>query len=185
MKSRHRGRPKTGAFSLVELMSVVAIIGLLTAISVPAFMRANMQSRASRMKNDLRVLFDAFNLYAIEYGDYPGEGGYYYTDSDAAPQPLIDYLEDSRWEDKTPFGGHYFYWNRPVFDDTIGENRYIPFLFIDNWNYNFFDWPSVPLMPSEVWQSLDEDIDDGNLATGRLQMHNMAQVIYTLDESSW
>ena len=185
MKPSHHRKCSSRAFSTVELMIVVAIIGTLSALAVPSFERASMQSKLSRMKNDLRVLFDAFNLYAIEYGSYPGGGGYYYTDANTAPQPLQDYLDDSRWDEKTPMGGHYFYWNRNVYDDTIGTTRYVPFLFIDNWNYNFFGWPSVPLVPAAWWQDLDDDIDDGNLTTGRLQMYNAVQVIYTLDDSAW
>ena len=182
--SRHNKRSRW-AFSTVELMIVVAIIGTLSALAVPGFAKANMQSRISRMKNDLRILFDAFNLYAIEYGNYPGGGGAFYTEANSAPQPLQDYLEDSRWDKKTPLGGHYFYWNRSVFDDTIGTTRYVPFLFVDNWNYNFFGWSSIPLVPTSWWLDLDRDIDDGNLATGRLQMHNTMQAIYTLDDSAW
>ena len=178
---------RSQAFSTVELMIVVAIIGTLATLAIPSFARANMESKLSRTKNDLRVLFDVFNLYAIEYGNYPsaGGGGNYYTEAQAAPAPLAEFLEESRGESKTPMGGHYFYYYVNVFDDTISSHRFIPMLYIDNWNYGFFGWPSVPLAPTEWFQSLDDDLDDGDLTTGRFQMRNAVQAIYTLDDSAW
>ncbi|MDE0838512.1 MAG: prepilin-type N-terminal cleavage/methylation domain-containing protein, partial [Kiritimatiellae bacterium] len=85
---------RSQAFSTVELMIVIAIIGTLATLAIPSFARANMESKLSRTKNDLRVLFDAFNLYAIEYGNYPGAGGggNYYTEALAAPAPLAEFL---------------------------------------------------------------------------------------------
>lgn len=60
-----RRRPKT-AFTLVEIMIVVAIIALLAAIAVPGFLRARKRSQASRVLNDLRLIDNACDMYAIE-----------------------------------------------------------------------------------------------------------------------
>ena len=57
-------RPK--AFTLVEIMIVVAIIALLAAIAVPGFLRARKRSQASRILNDLRLIDNACDMYAIE-----------------------------------------------------------------------------------------------------------------------
>src|SRR5213595_2396611 len=54
------------AFTLVEIMIVVAIIALLAAISVPGFLRARKRSQASRILNDLRMIDGAVDQYAIE-----------------------------------------------------------------------------------------------------------------------
>jgi prepilin-type N-terminal cleavage/methylation domain-containing protein len=54
------------AFTLVEIMIVVAIIALLAAIAVPGFLRARKRSQASRVLNDLRVIDNACDMYAIE-----------------------------------------------------------------------------------------------------------------------
>src|SRR6202048_1890700 len=54
------------AFTLVEIMIVVAIIALLTAIAVPGFLRARKRSQASRILNDLRMIDSACDQYAIE-----------------------------------------------------------------------------------------------------------------------
>jgi type II secretory pathway pseudopilin PulG len=47
-------------------MIVVAIIALLAAIAVPGFLRARKRSQASRVLNDLRLIDNACDMYAIE-----------------------------------------------------------------------------------------------------------------------
>ena len=54
------------AFTLVEIMIVVAIIALLASIAVPGFLRARKRSQASRIINDLRLIDSAVDMYAIE-----------------------------------------------------------------------------------------------------------------------
>ena len=54
------------AFTLVEIMIVVAIIALLASIAVPNFLRARKRSEATRVLEDLRVLDNATDEYAIE-----------------------------------------------------------------------------------------------------------------------
>ena len=57
---------KSHAFTLVEIMIVVAIISLLAAIAVPNFLRARKRSQATRCLEDLRILDNAVDEYAIE-----------------------------------------------------------------------------------------------------------------------
>ena len=59
-------RKNQGGFTLVEIMIVVAIIGLLAAIAVPGFIRARKRSQATAVLNDARVLDGAKDQYAIE-----------------------------------------------------------------------------------------------------------------------
>lgn len=54
------------AFTLVEIMIVVAIIALLAAIALPSFLRARKRAQASRILNDLRMIDSAIDQYAIE-----------------------------------------------------------------------------------------------------------------------
>ena len=64
---------KRSAFTLVEIMIVVAIIALLAAIAVPGFLRARKRSQASRILNDLRLIDGAVDQYAIETGRKTGD----------------------------------------------------------------------------------------------------------------
>src|ERR1700746_3466157 len=57
---------KRSAFTLVEIMIVVAIIALLAAIAVPGFLRARKRAQARRVLNDLRLIDSAVDQYAIE-----------------------------------------------------------------------------------------------------------------------
>ena len=53
-------------FTLVEIMIVVAIIALLASIAVPNFLRARKRSQATRILEDLRILDNATDMYAME-----------------------------------------------------------------------------------------------------------------------
>ena len=54
------------AFTLVEVMTVVAIIGLLAAISIPNFAQARTNARRSTCINNLRLIDAAKEQYALE-----------------------------------------------------------------------------------------------------------------------
>jgi len=68
----HKLNKRGGGFTLVEIMIVVAIIALLTAIAVPNFLRAGKRSQATRILQDLRVIDAAIDQYAIETGKANG-----------------------------------------------------------------------------------------------------------------
>jgi len=60
-------RQKEG-FTLVEIMIVVAILGLLASIAVPGFLRSRMRAQATTVLNEARQLDGAKDQYAIENG---------------------------------------------------------------------------------------------------------------------
>jgi prepilin-type N-terminal cleavage/methylation domain-containing protein len=70
MKMHSSGRK---AFTLVEIMIVVAIIALLAAIAVPGFVRARKRSQAAKILNDLRLIDSAVDQYAIETARKSGD----------------------------------------------------------------------------------------------------------------
>ena len=59
--------PRYTAFTLVEIMIVVAIIGIIIAISVPAFIRAREMSRARACQENLAKIEGAVDQYALEF----------------------------------------------------------------------------------------------------------------------
>ncbi|MDK2970604.1 MAG: type pilus assembly protein PilA [Candidatus Sumerlaeota bacterium] len=59
------------AFTLIELLIVVAIIAILAAIAVPNFLEAQVRSKVSRAKSDMRTTATALEAYAVDYNSYP------------------------------------------------------------------------------------------------------------------
>ena len=60
-------------FSLIELMIVVAIIGILAAIAVPSFQRFQAKARQSEAKTLLSGLYTGQKTYKMEWGIYFGD----------------------------------------------------------------------------------------------------------------
>lgn len=116
------------AFTLIELLIVVLIIAILTAIAVPNFLEASIRSKVSRSMADLRSIVHAIEMYNVDNGRYPTmlepgfDGGipplagsnlkwWYIPDSLSTP---VSYLTTSHLP--CPFGG-----DKARRDDFPGE----------------------------------------------------------------
>ncbi len=62
------------AFTLIELLIVVAIIAILAAIAVPNFLEAQTRAKVSRCKTDMRTLATALEIYRVDINKYPPYG---------------------------------------------------------------------------------------------------------------
>ncbi len=63
--------PRLRAFTLIELLIVVAIIAILAAIAVPNFLEAQTRSKVSRVKTDMRTVATALEAYHVDNNAYP------------------------------------------------------------------------------------------------------------------
>jgi type IV pilus assembly protein PilA len=57
-------------FTLIELMIVVAIIGILAAIAIPNFVKFQCRSKQSEAKGNLKALYVAQESYRAEFDTY-------------------------------------------------------------------------------------------------------------------
>jgi len=62
-------------FTLIELMIVVAIIGILAAIAIPNFLRFQARAKQSEAKQNLGAIYTAYISYFSDYNIYPMAAG--------------------------------------------------------------------------------------------------------------
>jgi len=91
------------AFTLVELLMVVAIIGALSAMAIPAFSSYILSARVSRCIAEIRNIENAITAYSVEHNSYPGN-------------LAIDGISNAPTD---PWGNLYLYNNPAVINDML------------------------------------------------------------------
>lgn len=153
----HVRHTRTAGFTLVEILIAVIIIGILAALSVPAYNRLTTRAKHTLLQSELNVAARALETYAMEKGDWPpdGEGGW--------PAPIWEYLPPpNRWNQTTPVGGN---WNWVRNTDGVGAALRIS-------GYEGGEARAL---------ALDKLIDDGVLTAGNLRASPTA-LLYILQE---
>ena len=107
-------------FTLIELMIVVAIIGILAAIAIPKFANLVRKSRESRMNGNLGTLRSSLSIY---YGDMEG----HYPDVLSALTIGGKYIASVPYTNLDPY-------HLP--DDSESDGPTFPVSETGNWWYN-------------------------------------------------
>lgn len=147
----------TSGFTLVEIMIVVAIIGLLAAMGMPVWAKSRRNSQNNAFINDLRVATYAAQTCMFETGGWPTETG-----PGAIPPELLPYVNSVTWRNLTPVGGNWD-WEKNVSGCVAGVAI------------------SAPSVGAVQMQEIDAKIDDGDLSTGRFHTRGSGGYIYVLE----
>jgi len=142
--ARTTRRTARRAFTLVEILIVVVILGILAAIVIPQFASATDSARHNAFVTDLNALTKAVSAYAGIHGLPPD------SSSGVMPTELSSYMDASRYEKPTALGG--------VWDVEVDDSGVTLAIGV---HFNNSDNPG-----DDVMTEIDEQIDDGNLATG-------------------
>lgn len=120
------------AFTLIELLIVVAIIGILAAIAVPNFLNARIRAALARCEADMKSLETAIESYRIDHNTYIGSFRLAKLTTplayiSAIPEdPFGPILESDYGYDTVlnaygrPIKKFYIYHGPPTFDNTPG-----------------------------------------------------------------
>src|SRR4051812_38353945 len=95
-------KSKKSAFTLVELMIIVAILSDVLIVAMPAFIRARNMSQNVKFITDLRTGVSAFEMYAAENNKDPAA-----STAGLIPSGMSVYLSGMAWSSGTPIGGRW------------------------------------------------------------------------------
>lgn len=97
---------RSAAFTLVEMMIVLAIICLLASIAVPGFLRARKRAQANSIRSDLRMIDSAMDQYALEYN-----------------KPANSTITVTAWQLYMKPGTRLYNTNTDIFGDSYGSQQ--------------------------------------------------------------
>lgn len=138
------------AFTMIEVIVVVIVLGILAAAVIPKFATAQQDTSLAATAEDLKVIEAALQMYVAKNGTYPRD-----VNRTQYPEELKPYFKNGNpFEKLVPLGGKYDYeglpnWN-PVQISMRTESQQVGHTEADA-------------------QRLDDYMDDGNLRTGLIR----------------
>lgn len=138
-------RPGTTAFTLIELLIVVAIIGILAAIAVPNFLNAQIRAKVARTYADIKAQGTALEMYLLDNNAYPmsfnGQSPYQFPRLHELTTP-VGYMASLPQDPFMPAENTYRYYH---YVSTTDEHTWL----VHNWNvFN----PTKPLPDWVKWK---------------------------------
>jgi prepilin-type N-terminal cleavage/methylation domain-containing protein len=157
-------RRSGGAFTLVEIMVVVVIIGLLAAVAMPTFRQVSMRSKATATVNDIRQFSAVFLTYSHQNGRWPAE-----TDAGVIPTEVTDSLPKN-FSQRTPIGGLYD-WDYDVSPGGVPAKAAITITSVSG----------NPMSDdAALVEYIDNLLDDGVLTSGNVQ-YNAGSLVFIIE----
>jgi prepilin-type N-terminal cleavage/methylation domain-containing protein len=179
------------AFTLIELLIVVAIIAILAAIAVPNFLEAQTRSKISRTMSDMRSMATAAESYRVDNNYYPISADDVYRCNRPAVNGFAVYTTDEAFRCLTtpvayissvpkdifnliapptavkPGNGSYFYTTRSCENSIVWTG-----LLIGSWGMSSigpdrkFDYsfdPGLPFAGARTYDPSNGTISDGDI----------------------
>lgn len=88
-----KNKKKSLAFTLVELLIVISIMGILTVVVSASFKTIQMKARDAKRKSNLDSVKKALNMYFTDNGQYPVVGDIDFSDGDQFSNEDIIYMK--------------------------------------------------------------------------------------------
>src|SRR3954451_14381304 len=99
-------RPKRSAFTLIEILIVVIILGILAGIVIPQFSNASHVTRENTMREDLRYMRTQIMAFRLQHRDvcpgYPGGNTAASPASDVFVDQMTKFSDESFGTSSTP-----------------------------------------------------------------------------------
>ena len=158
----------SNGFTLIELMVVIAIIGVLASVSIASLSEAREKANVAKTIQDMRGIQTNISIYTNHTNSFPPRCD---AVCNSGTDPFLNSLGargwngpyQSVWDRAHPWGGSYSISQYDTYQD--GSIEMIIVLDDDRPGTNYSD--NQGAVPLTALLAIDKIFDDGDLATGR------------------